>query len=632
MPLFVQKARGSVLVSRALLLSAVAVVTSALSVGGCSTSAPPLGGDANHEAFEHAKTGRIAQDLQVAQMVGTTLLAKELALTFDDGPGDRAAELSMYLKAEGIKAAWFVNGAHISATTLPNSIALTANANAILAQIQADGHLLANHTTTHRNLTSQVPTGQLVQELSETDDDISAYVTSGHWLFRPPYGAWNNTPYSTLSGSAMNKYIGPISWEFGGYADDYPNKAADYACWQGTLTVAGGAQANGTGYATTAQCGDAYLAEITSAAGPRRGIVLLHDPYFRAGQPANSTVDMVKYMVPRLKADGWTFVRVDEVPAIKTAIVASTGCDFSCTTCSGPGVAQCTSCDTDSHLSAGKCLKCSTCAAGTYRAAACTANSNTLCTACNATCATCTGAAAAACGSCNAGRFLDGTTCTTCTTCGAGKYQTDACTTTADTVCGDCDASCQICSGPLVTDCGTCAAGTYLSAGACKRCSTCAAGTSASKACTPLVNTTCAPCAAGTFAAANAATCTACAAGTYAAAGAASCTSCGKCDDGDACTTDACDASKGCTHATIAGCGVDASVPVTPTGDAGAGDGGTDATVAEEPTASAGGCAVTRDRGSRGGEKGALCVGVLGVALLLRRRVRSSARREASRS
>lgn len=576
-------------------------------------------------AFEHAKTGKVAQDLQVGQMVGTSLPAKTLALTFDDGPGDRAAELSMYLKSEGIKAAWFVNGAHIAASTLPNSIELTANANAILAQIQADGHLVANHTTTHRDLTNQVPMAQRVQELSDTDADISAYVTSGHWLFRPPYGAWNATVHGDLVGSAMNKYVGPVSWEFGGYFDDYPNKAADYACWQGKLTVAGGGKANGTGYATTVQCGDAYLAEIMNAAGPRRGIVLLHDPYFRNNQPANSTVDMVKYMVPLLKADGWTFVRVDEIPAIKTAIIASTSCDFSCTTCSGPGVAQCTSCDTgSSYLSAGKCMKCSTCAAGTYQAAACTANANTTCTACSATCATCTGAGAAACDSCSAGRFLDGTTCTSCTVCGGGKYPTDACTTTADTVCGDCDASCQICAGPLVSDCGTCTAGTYLSAGSCKPCSTCAAGTSVSKACTPLVNTTCAPCAAGTAAAANATTCTPCAAGTYAAAGAATCTSCGNCDDGDACTTDACDATKGCTHVKIAGCGVDASVPVTPPADAG---GDTDAAAAADPASDTeSGCAVSHTSTRGAGEKGALLLGVLGLSLVLRRRARRPSR------
>ncbi len=604
-------------VRRALLVSAASLATCALWMGGCSTT------DAASRVSERdTKTGKVTQDLQSAQLVGTSLPAasKTLALTFDDGPGDRAAELSMYLKAEGIRAAWFVNGAHIAASTLPNTIALTANANAILAQIQADGHLVSNHTTTHRNMTSQVPAGQLVQELSDTDANTSAYITSGHFLFRPPFGAWNNTVYNALVGTAMNKYVGPVSWEFGGYTDGYPNRAADWGCWQGQLTLANGIdKANGTGYATTAQCGDAYITEIKAATGPRRGIVLLHDPYFRAGQPANSTVDMVKYMVPLLKADGWTFIRVDEVPAIKTALASTTGCNFSCKTCSGPAVAQCTSCDTDSYLSAGKCVKCSKCAAGTYQAAACTATTNTACTACNATCATCTGAGAAACDSCSAGRFLDGTSCTTCSTCGAGKYPTAACTTTADTACGDCDASCTICSGPLVADCGTCAAGTYLSAGTCKTCSTCAAGTARATACTPTANTTCAACAAGTFAAANATTCTPCAAGSHSAAGAAACISCGSCDDGDICTLDKCTPASGCTHTKVVACGPDAGVtPPDPTGP----DGGeeADASTPSEPAGDAdSGCAVSANgRGLDG--KAALVLATLGLALLTRRR------------
>ena len=42
-----------------------------------------------------------------------------------------------------------------------------------------------------------------------------------------------------------------------------------------------------------------------------KGIVLLHDPY---GWASGHTVDMIKYLVPKLKAAGYAFERVDMVP------------------------------------------------------------------------------------------------------------------------------------------------------------------------------------------------------------------------------------------------------------------------------------------------------------------------------
>ena len=84
-----------------------------------------------------------ADRLSAGQLDGLSLPPKVLAVTFDDGPGDRTVELSMYLKARGIRAAFFVNGAHLAATALPNpnGIGLVANPTAVLAQLVADGHL-----------------------------------------------------------------------------------------------------------------------------------------------------------------------------------------------------------------------------------------------------------------------------------------------------------------------------------------------------------------------------------------------------------------------------------------------------------------------------------------------------------
>jgi peptidoglycan/xylan/chitin deacetylase (PgdA/CDA1 family) len=479
---------------------------SALSGAACSMSDPP---PAQHE---HVHTSKL--DLSAPPgFVGTSLPAKTLALTFDDGPGDRAAELSMYLKSQNIRAAFFVCGGRLAATGLPNPNGLTptAGVGGIMAQIVADGHFVANHTVTHRDLVTEVPNGQRVQELSETDAAIAPYVIPGQFLFRPPYGSYNATVFNTLKVSAMNKYVGPIMWDIGDSNTDYPNRAADWACWQGQLTKSDGSLVNGTGYATTKQCGDAYLAEIASVG---RGIVLMHDPYSWA---SGSTVDMVKYMVPILKAQGYSFVRVDEVPDIAAALPPPL-CDATCATCTGPAANQCTSCVGGRYLSGGTCLTCATCASNQYVQTACSGATNTVCANCNATCATCTGAGTNACSSCSAGRWLNGTTCSTCSTCGAGTWQSAACTTTSNTVCSPCttcsagtyqtaacggtsdtacaacNATCATCNGAGSNACTSCSLPRYLSGTSCATCATCPAGKYEATACTPTSNTVCSNC------------------------------------------------------------------------------------------------------------------------------------------
>ncbi|OJY19748.1 MAG: hypothetical protein BGO98_40455 [Myxococcales bacterium 68-20] len=629
--------------------------------------------------------GKSSQELRAESYdyVGSsTMGAKQLALTFDDGPGTRTSELSTYLKNENIRAVFFVNGACIEPTSLPNDScgAPTANAKTILAQLAADGHLVANHTTTHRNITT-IPTNQRVQELSETDALIVAHGKTpwNRSLFRAPFGAWASSVHTTLSASTMRHYVGPIYWDIGGYSDRYPNAAADWACFQGDLKQ-GSVLVHSApgdplpdGYATTRECGDAYRAEIDAV---RSGIVLMHDP---ASGSTGSTVDMVKYLVPLLKADGYTFVRADEVPRIAADFPACAGtgcvtcsgaaanqctscaagrylsggtclacstcaagtyqsaactattdtvcpaCDASCTTCSGAGTAACTSCAPDRYLAGGSCLACSTCAAGSYPSAACTATTNTVCAACDASCTTCSGAGTAACTSCPAGSYLSGGSCLACSSCAAGTYPSAACTATTNTVCSACHASCSVCSGPDASQCGACPTGFYLDNGTCQACTVCPAGSRTATACTPNANTVCAPCAAGTASSVpGSETCTACAPGTYASdPGAATCKSCGSCDDGDPCTTDTCSPTTGCTHAPIAGCGGSSGSSGTSGSPGGPLDGGTSSGASPDDDQS--GCQVGRTSRTPSRPWAALgAIGALGLALVRRRRGRES--------
>ena len=233
-----------------------------------------------------------AAALSTSPYFGKELGHKTLALSFDDGPGARTLELSQWLAGQNIHATFFVNGHRLQKGT------------AVLASLVADGHVVANHGQTHANLTKLEASG-VVAELEATDALIAPFVLPGRFLFRPPYGAFDVAVFNAIDGSSMRKYVGPIDWDIG--ADMANGHAADWDCWQ-----PGGA--SDPPVLTVKACGDLYLAEIRAK---QRGIVLLHDPYFIEDDPAKGgTVDMVKYMVPILKSEGYTFVNVDDVPSI----------------------------------------------------------------------------------------------------------------------------------------------------------------------------------------------------------------------------------------------------------------------------------------------------------------------------
>jgi peptidoglycan/xylan/chitin deacetylase (PgdA/CDA1 family) len=247
-----------------------------------------------------------AQALQSIGYRGTSMEAKTVSLTFDDGPGPRTKQLSLYLKNEGIQAAFFVNGQNMG-----------PGAAEILQALVDDGHLVANHTETHRSLTgastatTRLTDGDVLKEVTDTDGKISPFIPSNRFLFRPPFGDYDDVTFAALGNTPMNKYIGPILWDVGDKMDEANGRVADWDCWQD------GTDAKRTPMTT---CGDLYLTEIRRAS---KGIVLMHDPYYNELDPEQlGTVDMVMYMVPKLKAEGFTFLRVDKVPEIAALLPA----------------------------------------------------------------------------------------------------------------------------------------------------------------------------------------------------------------------------------------------------------------------------------------------------------------------
>lgn len=101
---------------------------------------------------------------------------KHVWLTLDDGPDPVHSErILRVLDHHGIKAVFFVIGNRVA-----------AHAATLRRTFQA-GHLVANHTLTHRRLTD-LSDAEVLLEIKATDQLIAEHGVGQKWL-RPPYGA-----------------------------------------------------------------------------------------------------------------------------------------------------------------------------------------------------------------------------------------------------------------------------------------------------------------------------------------------------------------------------------------------------------------------------------------------------------
>ncbi|MBM6993038.1 MAG: glycosyltransferase [Prevotella sp.] len=102
---------------------------------------------------------------------------KELLLTFDDGPDSRwTPKILSTLKKYGVQAAFFMVGLQME-KNLP-----------VVKEVYDDGHIIGNHTFTHRNVATNSPQ-RTYMELRLTRLLIESCTGSSTILFRAPYNA-----------------------------------------------------------------------------------------------------------------------------------------------------------------------------------------------------------------------------------------------------------------------------------------------------------------------------------------------------------------------------------------------------------------------------------------------------------
>jgi peptidoglycan/xylan/chitin deacetylase (PgdA/CDA1 family) len=211
--------------------------------------------------------------------------SKTVALTFDDGPNENTRGVLDVLRANGVKATFFVVGR--MARQHPD----------ILREIAAEGHLLANHSATHAKLGQRYVRNPrlLLNQIRTTHNYIAPLMQEGETLFfRAPYGYWKKPHAKQLNADpVLRHYTGPIYWDIGGEthvdSEGYVRRSADWDCWH-------------RGW-RPATCAKGYLRETRAKQG---GVVLMHSIHRKSG-------GLVDAIVPTLLDEGYRFVRLDEI-------------------------------------------------------------------------------------------------------------------------------------------------------------------------------------------------------------------------------------------------------------------------------------------------------------------------------
>lgn len=213
---------------------------------------------------------RVAQDAVAKQMgdgTGSSVLyrrdtsgraddsAPVVALTFDDGPHPAYTEqLLDGLKERDIKATFFLIGVNVEGHE------------DIVERMAAEGHLIGNHTYSHVQLT-KISDGEASKEIEEANAVLTAACGSVIHYIRPPFGSWQEDLYNLTDMQVVLWSVDPQDWKLKN-TDAVVKAVLDHV-----------------------EDGD---------------IILLHDVY-------KTSVEAAFQIIDKLKAEGYEFVRVDEL-------------------------------------------------------------------------------------------------------------------------------------------------------------------------------------------------------------------------------------------------------------------------------------------------------------------------------
>jgi peptidoglycan/xylan/chitin deacetylase (PgdA/CDA1 family) len=178
------------------LLALLAVVVAALAGGGrhraqARVLAPPAVAPAPITLLAARQERAVSRVLAYTSYIARGSARKrDVALTFDDGPGPFTPQVLAVLKRHRVPATFFVVGRslHDFGVTLPREL--------------ADGFVVGDHTEQHPLLT-RLSLAEQQREIAGQAVDIQSYEAPYPRLFRPPYGGFNADTLSLLQRNGM---------------------------------------------------------------------------------------------------------------------------------------------------------------------------------------------------------------------------------------------------------------------------------------------------------------------------------------------------------------------------------------------------------------------------------------------
>jgi peptidoglycan-N-acetylglucosamine deacetylase len=210
---------------------------------------------ADERADENAAIDRTLAYTPFVRVAGAQ--HREIALTFDDGPGPYTPDVLAVLKRMHVPATFFEVGA------------LETYFHASTTAIVAAGDVIGDHTQLHAPMSELSARDQQAQILEQTSA-IGAYGAPFPRLFRPPYGMWDNATLALLHRYRMLMVLWTVD------TNDYRQPGVD-----------------------------AIVDSVLTGARPG-AIILMHD----AGGNRSQTVAALPMIISRLRARGYRLVTV----------------------------------------------------------------------------------------------------------------------------------------------------------------------------------------------------------------------------------------------------------------------------------------------------------------------------------
>lgn len=211
--------------------------------------------DLEQRAQESAAVDRVLARHPFIRNAGEN--TREIALTFDDGPSEYTDQLLDVLERLRVPATFFVLGKHVS--EFPDE----------MQRLIDSGHTIANHSWAHPNMSSLSAADQASQ-VSDTAQAIQDVGGPNPRLFRPPYGAYDDTTHAVLGRAAELSVLWSVD------SQDYTKPGVD-----------------------------AIVANVVPNVHPG-AIILMHD----GGGTREQTIAAVERIVPELRSQGYRFVTV----------------------------------------------------------------------------------------------------------------------------------------------------------------------------------------------------------------------------------------------------------------------------------------------------------------------------------